>query len=184
MKTIHTTITALIAIPLAVCAIAGCGPTPSPNAGQPSQTISSQTESPQEQWAKSHPSPYISKTAGQIAQAMRPKIPQVATMVVWTESNDPNNLMGRPFQYTSAASLYDERVAPGETGVDAGATIEVFVVDYDAQNRADYIASLKQGGLMGTEYQTLIGNALLRVTGTLTPTANEAYVAAFKSAVK
>jgi hypothetical protein len=114
---------------------------------------------------------------------MRPSIPQVTKVTVWTEATDENNLLGRPFQYTSAASMADKRVPAGQTGVDAGATVEVFLTDYDAQNRADYIAGFKQGGLLGTEYQTVAGNALLRVTGTLTPTASRAYVAAFAAAL-
>jgi hypothetical protein len=160
---------------LAVLALAGCGTTPGMVANPPPASTP-QTQSVQSQ-------PWTTKTAAQIVQAMRPTIPQVTKVTVWTETTDANQLLGRPNQYTSAASLADKRAPAGETGVDAGATVEVFATLDDAQQRADYIAAIKQGGLMGTEYHTIAGTALLRVTGTLTPTASRVYAAAFTAAV-
>ena len=98
-----------------------------------------------------------------------------------TETNDANNLIGRPGQYVSKVAFADSRVgqpidqaAPGN---DAGGSIEVFTTAADAQTRSDYIqqslASL--GPAAGTEYHYLTGTALVRVTGVLPPSAAAEY---------
>lgn len=98
-----------------------------------------------------------------------------------TETNDANNLIGRPGQYVSKVAFADNRVgqpidqaAPGN---DAGGSIEVFATASDAQTRSDYIrkslASL--GPAAGTEYHYLTGSALVRVTGVLPPSAAAEY---------
>jgi hypothetical protein len=123
-------------------------------------------------------------TAGSIAKAMRRDLTADVTAVkVWTEENDPNSLMGRPGQYTSSATLVDRRTHRTATdGVDAGATVEMFASRDDAERRAEYVESFN-GGILGTQYATVYGFALLRVTGELPPAANRAYVRAFRRAV-
>jgi len=104
---------------------------------------------------------------------------------VWTAETDPNKLLGRPGSYTSAATVIDTRVdcdEPAEPGIDCGARVEVFATAGAAKKRSDYIQGiLEGGGVLGTEYHTLAGGTLLRVTGELTPKQAAVYAAKFKA---
>ncbi len=124
------------------------------------------------------------KEAGVIAAAMRAKIPQVTAIKIWTAADDPNQLLGRPGQYASSATLLDKRTgAAAAEGADSGATVEVFTTEEDAAQRAHYIDVMLDGQTMlGTEYHTQVGTVLLRVTGKLTPAVNALYAAAFRTA--
>lgn len=73
--------------------------------------------------------------------------------------------------------LADERsgVALDETAPsdDAGGSVEVFACAATAQARSDYIQKslTALGPAAGTDYDYLTGTALVRVTGTLVPSA-------------
>ncbi|WP_435841444.1 hypothetical protein [Streptomyces gardneri] len=101
--------------------------------------------------------------------------PRVLSGVV-TEDNDPNNLLGRPNQYTSKITFTDSRIKAGDvTGADPGrvelgGAIEVFTTAADAQARADYIQKVTKGMPMLVEYDYVSGPVLLRVSRYLTPT--------------
>lgn len=101
-----------------------------------------------------------------------------------TETNDANNLIGRPGQYMSKVTFADSRVgAPidqAAPGNEAGGSIEVFANDSDAQARSDYIQqTLKSlGPIAGTEYHYLSGPVLVRVNGELVPSAAADYESA------
>lgn len=104
-------------------------------------------------------------------------------MVEITEDNDPNDTIGRPGSYVTAAVLYDSRVQcpePTEIEIDCGAKVEVFETAEGAQARADYIAGLIEstGGLV-TEYDYVSGTVVLRVAGAIKPSEAAAYEAAF-----
>jgi hypothetical protein len=137
------------------------------------------------------------KTAAQLATAIKPDIKTVSEIVVWTEVNDPNKLLGRPHQYTSAATLIDDRTWPvsgddfpkghpcvhADPGVNCGATIEVFATKEDVTARFERIDELqKAAAWIGLEYLTIEGTVLLRVTGDLSPAVNRTYVEAFRKA--
>lgn len=118
--------------------------------------------------------------AGVLAELQGAGLPITDSAAV-TETNDANNLIGRPGQYVSKMAFADSRVgqpidqaAPGN---DAGGSIEVFTTASDAQTRSDYIqkslASLSPAA--GTEYHYLTGTALVRVTGVLPPSAAAEY---------
>ena len=64
-------------------------------------------------------------------------------------------------------------------GVDCGATIEQWPNAEAAQRRADYIQAIGKSLPTMSEWTTVKGNLLLRVTGTLKPSAAEVYKAAF-----
>jgi hypothetical protein len=117
-------------------------------------------------------------TASQLASAL-----DAGKVRTWTAEDDPNKLLGRPGGYTSAATVVDKRVDcddPKEPGASCGATVEVFASAAAAKARSDYIqAILSGGGAFGTEYHTLAGPALLRVTGELTPAQASKYAARF-----
>jgi hypothetical protein len=118
------------------------------------------------------------KDAATIAKAMG-----LGKVHVWTEETDPNKLLGRPSSYTSAATVIDSRIScddPKEPGTDCGARVEVFGTAAQAKKRSDYIQGiLDGGGALGTEYHTLSGAVLLRVTGELTPKQAAVYAAKF-----
>lgn len=132
------------------------------------------------------PTAHPVKAAGEVVNAMKPHIKQATAVKVWTPETDPNQLMGRPGQYVSSATLVDSRTActDAQPGVDCGATVEVFASEAEAAQRAAYIDSILKGSTMlGTEYHTLEGATLLRVTGKLPPAQNEVYAAAFRDAL-
>jgi hypothetical protein len=109
-------------------------------------------------------------------------VPSVRKVVTLTDDNDPNDLIGRPNGYTDAAVIYDSEVQCTEMCVDCGATIEIWPSDIDATARKDYIqTTLKANQALGTEYDTLHGSVLLRVTGQVKPSRAKAYATAFTS---
>ncbi|MEE6272503.1 hypothetical protein V2J56_03970 [Georgenia sp. MJ206] len=72
------------------------------------------------------------------SEALRAANANITDVAVYDDTNDPNELIGRPGQYISAARITDAR-AEGGDGIDAGAVIEVFATPEDAQARSDYI---------------------------------------------
>lgn len=117
-----------------------------------------------------------------LVQQMRTGVPEITDALIYDETSDPNDLLGRPNGYTAAASLTDSRASDpaGTGGIDLGAVLEVWPTPADAQARADYIAALQKGNtLLGSEYHHVRGNVLLRVSGQLPPSVNEVYAAAF-----
>lgn len=129
--------------------------------------------------ATSAPSPSIEAvklvTAGDYASALKDAIPSVTKVTVINENNDPNNLIGRPNGYTSAATLFDKRVSGRELGVDNGASIEVFATPAAAKQRFDYIDGIQKSMSMIHDYMILSGNVLVRVSGDLKPSQYKAY---------
>jgi hypothetical protein len=172
----------------ALVMLTGCGgskeePADSP---KPVQTTQATTSAPATTPATT-PAPTPTKpavlNAGQLAQKMKASV-SAKSVKVWTEDNDPNKLLGRPGGYTSAATLIDKSLSPcSDPGVDCGASIEVFATPEEANKRAEYLKSIRTGGILGTEYHTVVGSTLLRVTGELTPKTNTKYAAAFKAAM-
>ncbi len=65
-------------------------------------------------------------------------------------------------------------------GIVCGAGVEQWPDAAAAQQRADYLkAVLSAAPILGTEYATLRGNLLLRVSGKLHPSVADLYRAAF-----
>ncbi|MGZ0151843.1 hypothetical protein ACXJJ3_32625 [Kribbella sp. WER1] len=123
----------------------------------------------------------VVKTAAQITEGMTK--PDGAKVTVWTAETDPNKKLGRPDGYTSAATICDPRVktADSEPGASCGLTVEVWSSEADAKQRAEFIATAQKNGngVLGTEYHTIHGGALLRVTGELTPDQAKVYAESF-----
>src|SRR3712207_9573061 len=67
----------------------------------------------------------------------------ITDSAVITETNDANNLIGRPGQYVSKVVFADDRVGvpidQTEPGNEGGGSIEVFADEAAAQVRSDYI---------------------------------------------
>jgi serine/threonine protein kinase, bacterial len=120
-------------------------------------------------------------TAQNAADSIRAVIPEVTKTIALTEDNDVNNLIGRPNGYAAATVLVDSRAqCPSDgPGVDCGATIEQWPSTEAAQKRADYIQAIGKSLPTMSEWTTVKGNLLLRVTGKLKPSAAETYKAAF-----
>jgi hypothetical protein len=108
----------------------------------------------------------------------------ITDSAVITETNDANDLIGRPGQYVSKVAFADSRLGvpidPAEPGNEGGGSIEVFADDAEAQARSDYIQETLQslGPIAGTEYHYLAGPILVRVTGELPPSVAAEYGAA------
>jgi hypothetical protein len=102
-------------------------------------------------------------------------VPSAKLGTVFTETNDPNKLLGRPGQYVSKLSFADSRIAADDVaGLKEGDTargggIEVFKTAEDAKKRADYIERVTEGVPMLAEYRYLNGPVLVRVSHLLTP---------------
>lgn len=100
-----------------------------------------------------------------------------------TENDDPNNLLGRPGQYTSRASADVEGgdLTAKDGAIDRGIVVEAFPSAADAQRRSDYIEGILKGSpLLGTEWHYLSGAVLVRVTGKVKPSAAAKVEAAVK----
>jgi hypothetical protein len=108
----------------------------------------------------------------------------ITDSAVITETNDANNLIGRPGQYVSKVAFADSRLGvpidQAEPGNEGGGSIEVFADGADAQVRSDYIQQTLQslGPVAGTEYHFLAGPVLVRVSGELPPSVAAEYEAA------
>lgn len=120
-------------------------------------------------------------TAHAAALKLRVAIPQVRKLVDMTEETDENKLLGRPNGYTAATVIYDSRAeCDGSPGVDCGAVIEQWPDQVSADKRSKYIQRVRgEVPIVGQEYDSVRGGLLLRVSGTLTPSAAKAYAAAF-----
>lgn len=174
----------LVIVIAAALALSGCagavdmaketlGMTPTASAPTEPATAPAATETS----ASPTPTPQA-KDATELAEAV--KQPSTTKVVTITEDNDPNNLIGRPNGYVSAAVLYESSVKCDDLGADCGATIEVFASPEEAQARSDYIqAMLKEAPVLGSEYNTVVGPALLRVSGKVKPSVATQYADAF-----
>lgn len=121
------------------------------------------------------------------AERVKAALPGGVTLAALTVENDANHLLGRPKGYSAAIVVVDPRsdgaCDQAEPGVDCGATIEQWPNVMAAQRRADYIQTILDAApMMGTEYDTVRGNLLLRVTGRLAPAVADQYRAAFMAA--
>ncbi|OUE28354.1 hypothetical protein BFL36_01865 [Clavibacter michiganensis] len=118
-------------------------------------------------------------TAFGIASAIKGGVPSSGDIVQITEDNDPNDVIGRPTGYVDAATLYDSRVSCDELGAECGASIEIWADAAAAQARMDYIQGiLASTTALGTEYDYIRGNAIVRVTGELKPSQAAEYASA------
>lgn len=191
MRPSRTTATQTVALLLGALVFAGCSapeasaPEPPASAESPTQGTSPTAEPTPTPEPEPEAEPELTvdapADAGAAAESLRATNTNITEVTVYDETNDPNNLIGRPGQYTSAARLTDARAAGGD-GIDAGAVVEVFATPQDAQARSDYIQDTlaELGPAFGTEWHHLQGSHLLRVSGTLVPSVNDEYAAAWK----
>ena len=97
-----------------------------------------------------------------------------------TESNDPNNLIGRPNGYTGAAIIQAAGQECETLGVDCGATLEKWPSADTATSRAEYLQTIQKAApILGSEWDYVKGDTILRVSGKLTPSEAKKYSDAF-----
>lgn len=160
---------------MVVCAalLAGCGADDSSNAPTSTVAAASQTTT----------STSESTTIDRVVADLRSAVPQISKVIVITEDNDPNNLIGRPNGYVAATVIEDSRVkcSKGQKiGVDCGATVEEWPDNDSAQRRSAYIQRARESmPILGQEYDYVQGPFLLRVSGDLKPSQAKKYEAAF-----
>lgn len=126
------------------------------------------------------------QTAQQAAEKIKAAVPEVTSLIAINEDNDPNNMIRRVNGYAAATVLVDLRITEGcetsKPGIVCGAGVEQWPDQAAAQKRADYLKTvLSSMPMLGSEYQTIKGNLLLRVSGELKPSAAHVYQAAFTS---
>jgi hypothetical protein len=116
-----------------------------------------------------------------VAKFKAAKLP-IGTTITYTAADDPNHLLGRPNGYLSKTSFTDTRINPDQAddssqgSVDLGGSVEVYPNAAGAEARMDYIQSeLKANPMLGTEYDYVVGAALVRVSSVLTPSQAQAY---------
>lgn len=124
-------------------------------------------------------------TAQTAAERIKAAIPEVSLVTI-TGDNDANNMIGRSTGYVAATVIVDPRTGEEcdqtKPGIVCGAGIEQWPDDRAVQQRADYLkAVLSSMPMLGTEYATLRGNLLLRVSGKLSPSVADQYKAAFNA---
>lgn len=123
----------------------------------------------------------VPKLAAQIDRA----VGEADGVVVITEKNDPNNLLGRQDGYTAAAVLKVTGLDCSDLGVDCGATIERYKDSAGAKSRYEYMRGIsKASSMLGDGYDFLNGNTLLRVSNAVKPAVAKELETAFKNPSK
>ena len=143
---------------------------------QGSSDTASETAGPEGAPANQAQTAGTAATAQSAAEALKSAIPEITKIVEVNEDNDPNEgSLGRPNSYVAASVLYDSRLTCPDLGMDCGATIEQYPDQAGAQRRSTYLQAIRQGGILGREWNTVKGPLLLRVAGDMTPAEAKQY---------
>lgn len=119
-------------------------------------------------------------SAEELAKALKSAGLPIENIIVYTEDNDPNKLLGRPNQYISKANFADTTVEQeSDKGNPVGGSIETFSNAADLKTRKDYCESISKSSPMFAQYYYVNGNYLLRIDNDVTPTNAKKYEAAF-----
>lgn len=177
---------AAVGVIVAALALTGCGGGDSSSSSAPAASAVASSGQPDASSPAADPStaapvdvPTGPLTADQIANAIGQTVPSVQKVTVIDESNDPNELLGRPNGYTSAAILHDARVSAGtDLGVSLGATVEVFETPELATARAEYVTRVS-ASISDQQYVVADSYAVLRGSEDLTPSQFTEYEDAF-----
>ena len=114
-----------------------------------------------------------SQPADEVLQGLKHEGMPIGEIVAYTAKSDPNDLLGRPNQYTIKVTFKDTRFKPDPTAkeidVQNGGSIEVFENEDDAIARAKYLRNLTKRFPPFAEYWYREGTLLLRLSHRLTP---------------
>jgi hypothetical protein len=124
------------------------------------------------------------QSASEVLQGLKNKGLPIGENVAYTAQNDPNDLLGRPNQYTSKLMFKDTRLNPDpmaeEFDVQNGGSIEVFENEDNAIARAKYLENITKSFAPFAEYSYREGTVLLRLSHRLTPDQAAEYEDALK----
>lgn len=169
----------IAAAALLLATLAACSNTKTDTSGTPANTAAAKHSSTTKQDTASKP-----LTASTAFDKISASVTTAKLSGTVTAENDPNDLLGRPSQYTSKITFDDSRIAADDiTGTDKGAVerggaIESFATADDAKTRAEYIQTVTKGMPALSEYDYLQGTVLVRVSHYLTPKQAGEYKAA------
>jgi len=121
----------------------------------------------------------VDLTAEQITTKLKEAKVPVTNVIVYTEQNDENKLLGRPNQYVSKVNFADSRIEQLDETNPKGGSIETFSNTKDLNNRKTYIETFVNSNPAFTEYLIVNGNYLLRLHKDLTGTQVEEYKQVF-----
>ncbi len=128
------------------------------------------------------PSGPVPASAHDAAEAIKAAVPQITELIDLTEETDGNHLLGRPNGFVASTVMVDSRAECGTDGpgVDCGGAVEQWPDEAAARRRADYIQQIRASmPMLGSEWTTVHGALVLRVTGELPPSAQKTYEATF-----
>lgn len=168
----------LTALIFGTVVLAGCSSEPA-LAPEESKTIPAETE------VEAEAAPELEADTGpltsdEIVAAFKDAGLPIGKVEVYDAANDPNELLGRPGQYTAKFNFADTRLE--QFGEDVtGGSIESFDNERELQNRADYIKSIGEEMPIFAEYQHTNGRMLLRLDKGLTPEQAAEYDAVFQT---
>jgi hypothetical protein len=124
------------------------------------------------------------QSADEVLQELKDRDLPIGKSVAYTAKNDPNDLLGRPNQYTSKVMFEDTRLNPDPIAdkfdVQNGGSIEVLENKNDAIRRNEYVDSIGKGFSPISEYTYREGTVLLRLSQRLLPKQAAAYENALK----
>lgn len=123
-------------------------------------------------------------TAEQVLNALIDAGLPIGDSIVFTAETDPNELLGRPGQYTGMVNFRDTRLSTeegGEIDTQDGGSIEVFVDNTGAVNRSEYIQAIAEGLPALAEYNFVQEKVLLRLSKSLTPEQADEYAAVLEA---
>lgn len=155
----------------AVMAVSGCSSDMSEEASPAGADSQVQSEPVADAGISSDP---VDATA--VAEDLKSASGTATTIETITEDNDPNDKIGRPNGYESAAVIYDSEVSCDSLGVDCGLTIEVYPDETGAIARAEYLQTIQRSmPLLGSEWDYVKGGVLVRISGNLKPSSATKY---------
>src|SRR5215213_823499 len=108
------------------------------------------------------------QSASEVLQELKDKELPIGESVAYTAKNDPNDLLGRPNQYTSKVTFEDTRLKPDPMAdkfdVQNGGSIEVFENEDDAIRRKEYVEDIGKSFSPFSEYIYREGTVLVRLS--------------------
>jgi hypothetical protein len=155
---------------LLIATLAACSNTKTDTSGTPAATPAAKHGTTTKQDTASKP-----LTASTAFDKISASVTSAKLSGTVTAENDPNDLLGRPSQYTSKITFSDSRIAADDVSgtdkgdVDRGGAIESFATADDAKTRAEYIQAVTKGMPALSEYDYVQGTTLVRVSHYLTP---------------
>lgn len=171
--------TTLASVFLAVSLGACGGPAGESTKDASQQEAQSTAEAPSEEAAPAD------LTAEEALEALRSQNGHVTDVLVWDESTDINEMLGRPGQYISKADFSDDRVEETwETEEERmasglqGGTLETFESESDCDGRCEYLKKFmnsEMGAFGLNQYVYKYPKAILRVSYSIIPSEAEVY---------